>query len=523
MISTAVMSYISIATGIGPWIDTTLVLLGTIIFRLWAGRRTSATATNQAIGLSVAAGSIGGIAATGCGFAFPTLFFLDPALFNSWMASPFYFIAILMGLVLAAGSFGLIIAQVFEQRLLKDPEMPFPIGELVQKMIVAQNQVKKSIELALGIVTASCISMLQIFSSTIPQTVTVLPRIMVGVLDISPIALRLDLFPMLWAIGFVTGHVLAIPLGVGVISKIFFLEPINKIIFPALRSEAFISSFLNGMVLQGAIMSLFDLPKMITSAIKRMKKGTEESHESFVQLLSKSVSLIEALGVFVAIIFLLYWFNFSWFAQLYLVIFTFICTYQLLIIAGKIGLAQMGRFATFVLLPGLLIFGFNGVQATILSTFIEVCGGVAVDSMFGRKMGQLIHIDRKKIVIFQWLGLLVSSLVIGVVFWLLIDRFGLGSHELIAQRAQARALLIHINSFDYYVAILGALFGFLLKFLHISPMLVLGALVMPIDFSLVLICSGLSTYLVHDKETQYPFWSGVFAASSLWMLCKAFM
>ena len=53
----------------------------------------------------------------------------------------------------------------------------------------------------------------------------------------------------------------------------------------------------------------------------------------------------------VAIMGFLCYTQFSLFSQLYLLAFTILCTYQMLIIAGKLGIAPLGRFATFVLLP----------------------------------------------------------------------------------------------------------------------------------------------------------------------------
>ena len=82
--STAVMSYISMATPIGPWISSTLVLITMLIFKLFAQKESS----SQKIALITVSGSIGGILATALGFSFPTLYFLDPGLFNAWMASP---------------------------------------------------------------------------------------------------------------------------------------------------------------------------------------------------------------------------------------------------------------------------------------------------------------------------------------------------------------------------------------------------------------------------------------------------
>ncbi len=226
-------------------------------------------------------------------------------------------------------------------------------------------------------------------------------------------------------------------------------------------------------------------------------------------------------ALLVALVLFFSWFAFSYAAQLFVVIGAVLCAYQLMIFMGKVGLAPLGRFATFVMLPGLVFFGFTALQATLVSAFVEISGGVAADALSGCKLGQLSHINSKLVRTFQWCALVLTALTIGIVFWLLINQFGLGSVDLIAQKAQSRALLVKAYDFDIMAIIVGILFGFVLKKIRVNSSLVLGGLLMPIDWSLILVISGLTTYIVRDKESYYPFWSGVFAASSIWMLMKA--
>jgi len=134
-------------------------------------------------------------------------------------------------------------------------------------------------------------------------------------------------------------------------------------------------------------------------------------------------------------------------AQIYLIVLTLIYTYQIVTIAGKIGLALLGRFATFVMVPAMFLFNVDAVQLVFIATFVEVCGGVATDILFGRKMARLSSIDQAQIKRYQYLGLVVSALSVGVIFWLLINQLHLGSSQLFAQRAQARQLLIHAKHF----------------------------------------------------------------------------
>jgi hypothetical protein len=173
------------------------------------------------------------------------------------------------------------------------------------------------------------------------------------------------------------------------------------------------------------------------------------------------------------------------------------------------------------MVPALFMFSYNPIVVVFIATFVEICGGVATDILTGRKIAALASINKDRMKRFQYIGLAISSLVVGAVFWFLINHFGLGSEELLANRSQTRALLIGAAGFNYYVLIIGFLFGLLLKIIKIAPMLVLGGLLMPLNFSIGLIIGGLATLCVKDKEEYYPFWSGVFAANSIWMLVKA--
>lgn len=527
--STAVMSYITMATPIGPWIATTLVLLAMLIYKLLG----QCGVLTEKIVLSTCAGSIGGIVATAFGFSFPTLYFLDQPLFNSWMASPFYFCAVLSSLAFVAGWFGIWIANVVEHRFIVQEQLAFPIGQLVYKMITAQNQVRKAWELMVGFVGTAVFCFFQDglfgFKGFISKSITLSKSFTVSIFTIPTIPF--DIFPMLWAIGFVTGHVIALPLAAGAIASILVVSPINHVFFPALTNMEFILAFCSGMVLTGAVMSLLDMPKQLFKFGKAMvgsigKSATstdniDQAGTSFMQDALSKYFLKEAVPLLLCLVIFLTYFEFSLLAQIYLIAFTFVCAYQIANIAGKIGLAYLGRFATFVMVPAMFLFTITYTQIVFIATFVEICGGVATDILFGRKIAYLSNLSVRTMKKFQYLGLVVSSLSIGMVFWLLINHFGLGSPDLFAQRAQTRQLLIAVKSFDYYVLIIGFVFGYLLKRINLNPALVLGGLLMPLNISLGLIIGGLCTMLVKNKEEWYPFWSGVFASNSVWMLIRA--
>ncbi len=510
--STIVMSYVSMATPIGPWIASTLVLIAMITFKVM-GQHENVT---ERMALAVSAGSVGGIIATALGFSFPTLYFLDPILFNSWMRNPTYFIAVVTAFSLVAGWFGIWIANVIEDRLIVQEELAFPIGQLIYRMITAQQQVRKAWELAFGFVTTVLFCAMQdgvaTLKALIPKSITLLTPRTLAIFSLPHIVV--DLWPMLWAIGFVTGDLITLPLAVGALSRIVVVDPINTLFFPAIKNIEFMLAFCSGMVLASAVQGLVGIPKVVGNVINKVKEHKKISG------LRKSFFIELALLLVCVVTFLTY-FEFSPAMQIYLLVFSFVCTYQMASIAGKIGLAQLGRFATFVMVPAIFIFQVTSVQIVLIATFVELCGGVAVDILFGRKMASMGNISRAKMKAYQYLGLLVGACSVGIVFWVLINHFKLGSPELFAYKAQSRQLLLNVKSFDYVGVFVGGIFGLFLKYMKMNPMFVLGGLLMPLTISIGLMIGGIASACVSSKQDWYPFWSGVFAANSVWMMIRA--
>ncbi len=574
------------ATPIGPWIAPTLALCAMLLFKMFAVDG----AQSKLIALVTASGSVGGILATACGFSFPTLYFLDPVLFNSWLARPWYFCAVMASWSLAAGWFGVWFANIFEQRFLVQEQLAFPVGQLVHKMIAAGNQVRKAYELLAGFIATALFCVMQDgvrgVAGFFPKYITLLTSRMLGIFTVP--AVRFDLWPMVWAIGFVTGHVIVKPLAVGMLGKVLLVKQFNAIWFSYLSEIEFTLALCSGMVLAGACKSFLTMPKHLKKAVQGLyATGNDKTDRCACQKMSmekteqgagskitgegsvdgqkvggKAVSClcsdkkaqgtqhrisirskithlfwavtdqfahipfiqkVETASLMAFLICFLTYFNFSPLAQLYILVFSFIWVYQIVAVAGKIGLAYVGRYATFVMIPGMLLFALDAVQIVLISTFVQIAGGVATDILFGRKMAYLGDIDRNVMRWYQYLGLVVSALTVGAIFWLLIQSLGLGSAQLFAHKAQLRQLLIHAKQFDYTVLGIGVLFGFALTYIKLSPMFVLGGLLMPLNISLGLIAGGVVALLCQDKEEWYPFWSGVFASNSIWMLLRPFV
>jgi hypothetical protein len=515
-IATAVMSYVSMAAPIGPWIAPTLVLIALCI----SGVMRKPVCIEE-IALAVASGSIGGIIATAVGFYMPTLFFADRLLFTEYVTHPWYFAALISVVAGIAGWLGMWCALLAESQFIDEQHLSFPISHLVHGMIMAHAQVRRVYELGVGFVSTFLFCMMQdgLFGDSliVPKSISLFTRTTVGSFILP--AIGFDLWPMVWAIGFITGHLIALPLAIGASANIFLIAPINAYWFPAVARMDFILAFCSGMVLISTMHGMWGSVWRFMNARVSTAKGV---HHMMRAMYEQKRFFKEGLLIACAVFALCFFFDLSAVASLYIFVFTIICTYQMMGIAGKIGIAPLGRFATFVMIPAMLFFTRDVWHLTMISVFVASCGGVAVDVLFGRMLARLSHINPKMMERYQYLGLIAGSLVVGAMFVLLVQHIPLGSAELFAHKAQTRALLFKCNQFDWYVVILGGLFGMLVQWFNGNLMFVLGGILMPLNLSIGLIFGGFCAYCTAHKNRYEAFWSGVFASNSLWMVIRAF-
>jgi hypothetical protein len=514
--SSAVLSYVALATPLGPWMGPTLAL-GTIILGSLVCK------SPKDMVFAVCAGSLGGIVATGMSFSFPTLFFLDSVWFSRLTGSPLQFFLVVAGLAFSAGLCGLILARTVRKDLIEDQNLAFPVGQLVYKIIDAQGNKKQSRHLIAGFLTATLYALAQIKYygfRLIPAQCVVWKKYTYGWFSLPALAFDLTIFPMLLSLGFIAGHMMTIPLFCGALFRTLLLDPIRGIFFSEVTTEGFMFAVCSGMVLVGAISTLLGTSQELFKMVKQLLGASQirTLNNSWKQYITKDsvVTLCITVGF-------LTWCKFSFAAQIYLIIATVLCAYQIAAIAGKIGLALLGRFATFVMVPAMLLFKLNALQITLVAAFVEVCAGVATEALFGYKTASMAEVDHKKVYYYQLWGLLVSACAVAVVLYFLVTHFQLGSGQLFAQRAQARALLINAPACDYRLLFLGAVFGYALKYTKLNPMLVLGGLLMPLHLVVALACGGLLSLVVSNKDAYEPFCSGVYAANALAMLLSLFI
>lgn len=515
--SASVMAYVSMATSIGPWISPTLLLLLYALYGLCRQKPTVFTL----LGISSCA-SIGGIAATACGFSFPAIFFLDAHLYQSLVANPYHFLLLLGGLVSIASFFGMQIAYFFEDTMFIHNQYKFPVGQMIFSMAANGHNWFQTLQLWAGGVFFALWAFAQkgMRYGKMPS-IFITKNWHFGIMNIPSFRFDLTVLPMLISIGFVTGHVIAKPLFVGAFGRLCFLNPLHDYFFATVSLSEFLLAFCAGMVLCGALQAIMMLPSAIKTFIQSMVSKKYVISKNYLQVLFQEHGLT-VVGFVLIFMIASYSLGLSLLVQFYVIISTFLCVYQMIVIGGTMGIAPLGRFATFVMVPALFLFSLNYVQLICIATFVEIAGGVAVDILFSRKAASLAGISKKDTMRMQYLGILLASIGCAVVFLLLSAKFQIGSSILGAYKAQARALLIHAHTFNYKVLLIGIYSGYVLGKGKINPSMVLGGILMPIDYSLALITGGLIAHCFSAKEQWVSFASAVFAANSLWMLIQGF-
>jgi hypothetical protein len=516
------MTYVSLAAPIGPWIEPTVILLGTLLIRLlFLPLR---AVQSRALAYAAAAAGIAGITATACAFAFPTLFFVSPTTFAYLLAHPVKLSAVVGGTSLVAGLFSLTAAELYSSRTSASRWLSFPTGMLSAQMIRAQSNVRQALSLCYGLLTAAGIMAAEI-ALKIPLHCKILAARATKYFVLPAVSLDLLSAPLFLAVGYVTGHVIAAPLLVGVISKITILDNLMPL-FIASTSADRLLAFCTGLVLYGALMSFARWPKQLLSALQKaptisLAQKLQNLKAAFTKVSKPLLVQIVLLVFLSAVLGMLA--QLSFLSMIYVAASTALWMQSVIILAGRTGIAPLGRFATFVMVPGLLLFGHTPVQASMIAFFVELAIGQVADLLFSRKMAHELGIQQGAIVRAQVLGLVVCAAVLGLVVWLLATSYGLGSSVLTAQKAYSRSLLISAFSFDLKALGCGLVYAWLLGRLGINGALALSGIVMPYDYSLLLIIGGYAARWTKNPERYHPFFSGIFAAASLIMVIRSFL
>jgi hypothetical protein len=536
-----VLAYVSMATAIGPWISPAIILLTKFILELRGKSENSENIEKTALLVQIS-GALGGIIAVAVGFTLPMLFFIENKAFSSAIASPLTFCLVLGSVTIAAGSLGTWLARVFGPKLLENESFKFPVSRLISQTAKAKDGKEKTLFKGLFSSWGVIIARDGLNIGSFLKIPALLPQAFLLPTNIGAL-FPITISPTMWAMGFTAGMTIALPLAFGMISKYLVLYPLNHhaqffgfSLFPATKELSFTSAFCSGMLLYEFLVGIF---KMARGSLKQnfAPQGSVAQRSTFFEIIKERYQLtlsmffgvekedknfMEKVEPWIAITLstlLLFFMKFSNTSIVFLIISSAAASHSISYFGARTGLVPLGRFITlFCMIPMLLIFSLSSVQIVWLSVFSAVVMAAASNLIFQYKVGDLNQIDRKTIHKHQWIGLILTAIVIGACFWLLLSNLQIGSEELFCQRGRTRALLVQSLNFDPIILLLGSIFGWLVKQLKLSPTMVFGGILMQNSLTVGLLIGALIAKLTPNQENAQPFWSGIFSGESIWIM-----
>lgn len=524
LFSGSVLAYVSVATMVGPWMAPSIAAMASLVLKSFRCQdAVKNTTVIQAIG------SVGGSIATGIGFAFPTLFFLDSKTFYQLLEEPRFFCLLVGLLCFVAGAFGIVLGTLFATQFLDNKKLPFPVSQMTYSVIGAQNNRKQAGGIFGGITLGALFALMRDgigrVGGFLPKSFSLFPSILGGEFVIM-------FWPTIWAIGFMSGVNLIAPLALGLLSKYFIIYPLHNHalylpfqLFEPMNLVSFVVAFCSGIVVCEVAIGIGKSGKggwmWLSGALHNSGKHLRSIRSllAHVGMRSKKIETIVLVASVVGCAHcLLTWLKFPFMAQVVFLGMSVLATYQICLIGGNIGLIHYGRFSTYVLVPMFLLFKLSALQLTVVCTFFNICAAVASDLLFDLKTGDLAQVSRRRMWLAQWVGLIATAVTIGFIFYLLFTNMQIGSPDFFAHRSQSKALLLQALHFDFRVVFLGVLYGMVVKSVGLSPTMVFGGIIMPNSISIGLMIGALGTLLVRRKEDYLPLCAGVFTSESLLIL-----
>ncbi len=482
-LAAALLLYISIATGLGPWVAPLLIVMIRSIIR-----------DREQVALLAIIASFGGAIATGIGFSVTTLYFVDRPLWEYYCHKPWLVVGGIGIVVLVAGWWGLVLARRYAPRLVNDGTIPFPVATSIVTTLAIQSGLREQILFLSGIFGAILVGGMRLLGG-----VWAVPWVM----------------PVGWATGFLAGADIIIPLLVGMGAQYLVVAPLATWAehcpweyFSVLRPVDITFALCSGLLLSGLGVSLVKNSSAFRyRSLRAWARQSMAFSVNKVDMVSMAAvgGMLCAVGISVPV-------SVGIVAGLYLVL------DHLVHFASRTGLATYGRYMTILMLPLLALPSMSSAHIVFVCLIVGVAGAAIVDGVCTYKVGALCNMNENSVYRAQILGLVCTALSVGGLLWLLCAYGTVGTWPLVAHRGLSRALLMQSFSFNGVVVALGVVLGLLLGRYRINSVMVFGGLVMPHGLTFALVLGASIRKIAYHDALGTIVWSGVLVGDIVWLL-----
>lgn len=493
--STAMMGYLAMSTELGPWIAPIFIVVVMVFVRSFLYEK---MVSKYVISI-VTSASLGGMIGMCLGLSFPSFFFMHQKIFKVWLQSPIYFSLVVIAFIIAAAMYAFLLGYVLRHYFLVETERKFPMSQLVYDVLYTDKPDEIKTFAMIGIVVSLIINRMIAFSHF---------------LSTMQLA-HFNMYPLLASIGFISGQAVAIPVLIGLITRVLTFRLIHIFIPSNTTDSSLLVTFSMGMIIAWLICN------SNTIFLKRSKKYWQ-THSFLYQSLKKKWFLLWISSVLSSTVILLFYWKISILATILILTMIMLLAIYSIDIISTIGIIDIQTYVLFVLL-GMIYFIPSGMSGMIaVSVLATLSLGIVVDLLFSYKLASLANVDHKFVTKYQIVGVVSSMLFAGIVFWYFCSSFSIQSYSALAEKTYQFEDFFKFAQYNPKVFFVGFFYGAVLHFVVGDLLSIIGGVLMNPIVSAVLVVSGAFANLIKEREKIYPVFLGIYAGHMLWTLLTAF-
>ena len=205
--STGMMGYLAMSTELGPWIAPIFIVVVMVFVRSFLHEK---IASKYMIAI-VTSASLGGMIGMCLGLSFPSFFFMHQKIFKVWLQSPIYFSLVVIAFIVAASVYAFLLGYILRHYFLVETERKFPMSQLVYDVLYTDKPQEVKTLAMVGVAISLIINRIIAFSRFLSTTQLA----------------HFNMYPLLASIGFISGQAVAIPVLIGLVTRVLTFRLIH--------------------------------------------------------------------------------------------------------------------------------------------------------------------------------------------------------------------------------------------------------------------------------------------------------